>query len=110
MLLVTRETPAAGRQATPPIQNDRGETMKTRVLLALAGLAAALIRPAFSQDEVTPEMRQQIEALNQKSGYYADSPNLYAKGALHWSDGAAGRASDRGYTDRKARRYPTRWG
>jgi len=40
--------------------------MKTRILLALAGLAAGLITPAFSQDEVTPEIRQQIEALNQK--------------------------------------------
>jgi hypothetical protein len=42
------------------------ETMKRRMLLALAGLAAGLIAPAFSQDEVTPEIRQQIEALNQK--------------------------------------------
>jgi hypothetical protein len=40
--------------------------MKTRILLALAGLAAGLITPAFSQDEVTPEIHQQIEALNQK--------------------------------------------
>ena len=40
--------------------------MKTRILLALAGLAAGLITAAFSQDEVTPEIRQQIEALNQK--------------------------------------------
>ena len=41
--------------------------MKTHVLLALvAGLAAGLITPAFSQDEVTPEIRQKIEALNQK--------------------------------------------
>jgi hypothetical protein len=41
-------------------------TMKTKVLLAVAGLAAGLITAAFSQDEVTPEIRQQIEALNQK--------------------------------------------
>jgi len=41
--------------------------MKTHVLLALvAGLAAGFITPAFSQDEVTPEIRQKIEALNQK--------------------------------------------
>ena len=40
--------------------------MKTRILLALAGVAAVWITPAFSQDEVTPEIRQQIEALNQK--------------------------------------------
>jgi hypothetical protein len=40
--------------------------MKTKLLLALAGLAAGLITAAFSQDEVTPEIRQQIEALNQK--------------------------------------------
>jgi hypothetical protein len=40
--------------------------MKIRILLALAGLAAGLITPAFSQEEVTPEIRQKIEALNQK--------------------------------------------
>jgi hypothetical protein len=40
--------------------------MKTRMLLALAGLSARLITAAFGQDEVTPEIRQQIEALNQK--------------------------------------------
>jgi hypothetical protein len=40
--------------------------MKIRILLALAGLAAGLITPAFGQDEVTPEIRQKIEALNQK--------------------------------------------
>ena len=39
--------------------------MKTRILLALAGLAAGLITPAFSQDELTPEIRQKIEASNQ---------------------------------------------
>jgi hypothetical protein len=40
--------------------------MKTRILLAIAGLAAGLVTAAFSQDEVTPEIRQRIEALNQK--------------------------------------------
>jgi len=40
--------------------------MRTRILLALAGLIAGLITPAFTQDEVTPQIRQQIDALNQK--------------------------------------------
>jgi hypothetical protein len=40
--------------------------MKTRILLALAWLAAGLVTAAFNQDEVTPEIRQRIEALNQK--------------------------------------------
>jgi ketosteroid isomerase-like protein len=66
MLLATRATPAAGRQATHRSKTARMETMKTRTLLAVAGLATGLITPAFSQDEVTPEIRQQIEALNKK--------------------------------------------
>ena len=66
MLLATRATPAAGRQATHRSKTARMETMKTRTLLGVAGLATGLITPAFSQDEVTPEIRQQIEALNQK--------------------------------------------
>jgi membrane-associated phospholipid phosphatase len=42
--------PVAGRQATHPIQNNREETVKTHVLLALAGLAtrARLVRWVLS--------------------------------------------------------------
>src|SRR4029077_18287850 len=61
LVLVSR----AGRSVSAWVSGF-SETMKTRILLVLAGLTAGLITAAFSQNEVTTEIRQQIEALNQK--------------------------------------------
>ncbi len=60
--------PAAMREGDKFILNYREETMKIRLLLALAGLAISFALPTSAQEQsaVDPKARQEIEAALMK--------------------------------------------
>jgi len=62
--------------------------MKIRSLLAVAGLAIGLALPTIAQDQntISPEVRQQIEAIFQKFQDAYNSRDLATMASLHTQD------------------------
>jgi len=62
--------------------------MKIRLLLALVGLAISFALPTFAQDQntISPEVRQQIEAIFQKFQDAFNSRDLATMASLHTQD------------------------
>jgi len=102
MLLATLRNPEGGRQAAKHLIPRRTETMKTRLLGALVGLAISFALPTFAQetatsntpaasgpqekDTVDPKIRQQIEALDTKYDEAFDKHDAASIAALFTED------------------------
>src|SRR3984957_9568343 len=70
------------------VLNSRNETMKTRLLLALIGLAIGFILPTFAQekDTVDPRVAEQVRALAAKYDEAFNRNDAVAVAALYTED------------------------
>jgi uncharacterized protein (TIGR02246 family) len=69
--------------------NNREETMKIRLVVALAGLAMSFVLPAFAQQKntVDPKIEQQIRTLAAKYDEAINKQDAAAVAALYTQDG-----------------------